>query len=121
MSVTKIDHMYVETKSFERAVAFWETLGFELERSWGEGDHRAGLLRAGDAAVVLAEVGASHDPQRPTFHFAIEDAEALDRRLADSEAVEVLAPLESTHWGTRWIRVRDADGNLHCLEAGAGG
>ena len=42
-----------------------------------------------------------------------EVAENLDR----SERVEVLTPLSETHWGTRWIRVQDPDGNLFCLES----
>jgi uncharacterized glyoxalase superfamily protein PhnB len=116
MSVTAIDHLYVETRGFEKAVSFWEALGFEVEERWGEGDHRAGLLRAESAVVVLAEVGPDHDPQRPTAHLAIRDAEAFDQRLGESEAVEVVTPLEDTHWGTRWIRVRDPDGNLLSLE-----
>ncbi|MHC4473819.1 MAG: VOC family protein [Planctomycetota bacterium] len=116
MSVTSMDHLYVETRSFEKAMAFWGTLGFAVDHTWGEGDHRAGMLRAGKAIVVLAEVGPTHDPQRPTPHLAIRDPEALDEHLAESDAVDVVTPLEETHWGTRWIRVRDPDGNLYSLE-----
>ncbi|MDP2623623.1 MAG: hypothetical protein Q8Q29_07500 [Actinomycetota bacterium] len=30
--------------------------------------------------------------------------------------VEVTAPLEATHWGTRWIRVREPEGRIFALE-----
>jgi len=48
------------------------------------------------------------------------DAEALDAKLAAADAVDVISPLENTHWGTRLIRVRDPDGNLYALEAPKG-
>lgn len=117
MSVTGLDHVYVESRHFEKSVAFWEALGFAVAETWGEGDHRACRLSAGSAWVVLAEAGAGHDPQRATLHLAMADAEALDGALDAADAVDVISPLEDTHWGTRWIRVRDPDGNLYVLEA----
>ncbi|MEN8148316.1 MAG: VOC family protein [Planctomycetota bacterium] len=117
MSVTGFGHMYVETRSFERSIAFWEALGFSVAETWGEGDHRAGRLTAGDAWVVLAEAGAGHDPQRCTLHLAMNDPGSLDARLDSTDAVDVISPLEETHWGTRCIRVQDPDGNLYVLEA----
>ena len=55
--------------------------------------------------------------RRATVHFAMQDAEQLDAHLQATDAVDVISPLEDTHWGTRWIRVRDPDGNLYVLEA----
>jgi catechol 2,3-dioxygenase-like lactoylglutathione lyase family enzyme len=118
MSVSGFDHVYVETRHFERTIAFWESLGFAVAESWGEGDHRACRLSAGTAWVVLAEAGAGHDPQRATVHLKVTDPEALDARIREADAVSVISPLEETHWGTRWIRVHDPDGNLYVLEAG---
>jgi catechol 2,3-dioxygenase-like lactoylglutathione lyase family enzyme len=117
MSVTGFDHVYVETRHFQKTIAFWEALGFTVAESWGEGDHRACRLSAGTAWVVLAEAGAGHDPQRATVHLSVAEPEALDAKIAGTDAVDVISPLESTHWGTRWIRVRDPDGNLYVLEA----
>ena len=117
MSLTGFDHIYVETRHFDRAVSFWRELGFEVASEWGEDDHRACRLTGPNAWVVLAEAGRGHDPQRATVHFAMKDAEMLDEKLAAAEAVEVVSPLENTHWGTRWILVRDPDGNLYALEA----
>ena len=118
MSVTGFDHIYVETRHFEKTIAFWEALGFAVAESWGEGDHRACRLFAGTARVVLAEAGAGHDPQRATVHLAMADPATLDEEIGGADAVDVISPLEDTHWGTRWIRVRDPDGNLYVLEEG---
>jgi catechol 2,3-dioxygenase-like lactoylglutathione lyase family enzyme len=118
MSVSGFDHVYVETRHYEKTIAFWEALGFAVAESWGEADHRACRLAAGTARVVLAEAGAGHDPQRATVHLAVVEPDTLDASIATTDAVDVISPLEDTHWGTRWIRVRDPDGNLYVLEAG---
>jgi catechol 2,3-dioxygenase-like lactoylglutathione lyase family enzyme len=116
MSITRFDHLYLETRHFERSLEFWRALGFEEAQRWGEGEHRACLLRSEGAQVVVAEVPAGAAPQRPTAHFALRQADALAARLAADPRVTVRTPLEPTHWGTRWIRVEDPDGNLYCLE-----
>jgi catechol 2,3-dioxygenase-like lactoylglutathione lyase family enzyme len=116
MSIEKLDHIYAETRRFEKTVAFWQDLGFTVASEWGDEGHRACRLVCGDAAVVLAEADPLGSPQSPTVHFAMKDPEALAETLAAAENVEVVTPLEDTHWGTRWIRVQDPDGNLYCLE-----
>jgi len=116
MSVSHLDHLYLETRHFDRSLAFWEALGFAVAERWGESGHRACLLRSGRAEVVVAEVAPGAGPQRPTAHFGLRDADATSARLAADDRVAVIAPLEPTHWGTRWIRVEDPDGNLFCLE-----
>jgi catechol 2,3-dioxygenase-like lactoylglutathione lyase family enzyme len=116
MAIRGIDHVYAETRHYEQAIAFWRALGFRVRDSWGDASHRACLLGAGRARVVLAEAGAAVPPQRPTVHLAIQGAAALGEKLARSDAVRVETPLSPTHWGTRWIRVTDPDGNLWALE-----
>jgi catechol 2,3-dioxygenase-like lactoylglutathione lyase family enzyme len=105
-----IDHLYAETRRWEESVAFWEGLGFRFEEQWGSDGHRAGRLRAADARVVLAEV----DDGTPalTVVFDLNDADSFE----PGTAVEVTARLAATHWGTRWIRVRDPDGRSFALE-----
>ena len=114
MPIDGLDHVYVECRDFERTLAFWKALGFALVAEWGEDGHRAGRLTSGQAALVLAEAKA---PVGPTMHLATRDPEALNARLAKDPAVEVETPLEDTHWGTRWIRVRDPEGNVWALES----
>lgn len=120
MSIHGLDHVYVETRAFDRAVAFWKALGFDVESQWGEPGHRACQLVSGAARVVLAEPAAGAAPEGPTVHFALGAAEAMQARLAESDDVKVLTPLAATHWGTRWIRVADPDGHVWVLEAPAG-
>jgi uncharacterized glyoxalase superfamily protein PhnB len=117
MGIRSLDHVYVETRRFDRTLSFWKGLGFTVAAEWGEGTHRACRLTSGDAAVVLAEADPAGSPQRPTVHFAMADPERVAESLAAAENVAIVTPLTNTHWGTKWIRVQDPDGNLYCLEA----
>lgn len=112
MAVRGIDHLYLESKHFDQSLAFWRELGFDIESEWGHGEYKACKLISAGAVVVLTNGGEV----KPTAHFSIENAEALNKRLVESEHVEVTTPLEPTHWNTRWIRVRDPDGNEYALE-----
>lgn len=107
-----IDHLYAETLNWDESVTFWEGLGFAFEERWGSDGHRAGRLRSGSAVVVLAEV--DRDAQATPF-FAIDSADSF----VPGPGVEVVAGPEDTHWGTRWIRVRDPEGRVYALEESA--
>ena len=100
MPIKGIDHLYVETRSFDEAVAFWERLGFKLTQRWGQGGHTAGRLEAGDTHIVLAE---SETPVL-NVHFGVTNPEELG------------GPVETTHWGARLTRVKDPDGRTFVLE-----
>lgn len=113
MGITGIDHLYVETRSFAKASAFWEGLGFQFVAKWGEDGHKAGMLQCGDSKIVLAEASK---PCPVTIHFALEAADAFNTGVKKRKAVRVATPLEDTHWGTRWIRVADPDANVFALE-----
>lgn len=113
MGITHLDHLYAETRDWEASVRHWEGLGFTFVERWGSEGHRAGRLTAGTATVVLAEVPPEARPDFLVF-FGLEDA---DHFVIGSD-VEVVAPLEETHWGTRWIRVRDPEGRGAALEEG---
>jgi catechol 2,3-dioxygenase-like lactoylglutathione lyase family enzyme len=102
--ITGVDHLYLETRSFDEAVAFWERLGFTLTQRWGQDGHTAGRLESGGTFVVLAE---SADPVL-NVHFGVAEAQALADALGQ--------PLEQTHWGARLIRVQDPDGRTFVLE-----
>jgi catechol 2,3-dioxygenase-like lactoylglutathione lyase family enzyme len=112
VGIQAIDHLYVEARSFDEARAFWEALGFTLVDQWGAGDHRAGRLEAGNTFVVLVQ---SETPVL-TVHFRVDDVEAIAASIADDRCVKVALPPESTHWGTRWMRVEDGDGRVYALE-----
>ena len=104
-----IDHLYSETMHWEASVAFWEGLGFSFEDRWGDEGHRAGRLRCNDAVVVLAEVATS--PASNVF-FSVDSVD--DAR--PGAGVEIVSGPEDTHWGTRWLRVRDPDGRVYSIE-----
>ncbi|NNF70061.1 MAG: VOC family protein, partial [Acidimicrobiia bacterium] len=53
----------------------------------------------------------SGEPEFTVF-FDLEGADAF----SVGASVTVETPLEATHWGTRWMRVRDTDGRVHALE-----
>ena len=112
MAIEAIDHLYIESRSFKDAVAFWESVGFRLVEEWGEDGHQAGRLEAGGAVIVLAE----SDTPTVDIHFRVNDAERLNDGLAGDDRVSVVQPLEATHWGTRWMRVQDPDGRNFVLE-----
>jgi len=109
-----IDHLYAETLRWQESVEFWEGLGFRFEEQWGSDGHRAGRLRANEAVVVLAEIDGG-EPEFTVF-FSLENATTFD----PGPAVAVTTPLEPTHWGTQWIRVRDPEGRTLALEAPVG-
>ena len=113
MGISHLDHLYAETRHWERSVDYWEGLGFAFIQRWGEAGHRAGRLEAGKAAVVLAEVAPDVDPALNVF-FRLEDADTFTPPDGS-----VVTPLEATHSGTRWIRVMDPDGRVNALEEAA--
>ena len=116
-TVRALDHLYLETRSFDSAVAFWEALGFKLSEQWeveGAGGHRAGRLVSGAAAVVLAEGRAP--AQVVHFRVPAGSLDALATALEGSKHVKIVTPLEPTHWGTRWLRVQDSDRRIYALE-----
>jgi catechol 2,3-dioxygenase-like lactoylglutathione lyase family enzyme len=117
MAVHGIDHLFIETRDFDGSVAFWQTLGFRLVERWGEGGYQAGMLRSDGAVIVLAPPRQADAPAQVTVHFRITDADAAARLLLDGgDGAAIETPPEDTHWGTRWLRVRDPDGRVFALE-----
>ncbi|HET7771862.1 MAG TPA: VOC family protein [Chloroflexota bacterium] len=112
--VRALDHLYLETRSFDAAVSFWEALGFKLAERWGDAGHRAGRLVSGSASVVLAEGRAPAQ----VVHFRVPPGslETLAASLDGNASLKVVTPVEATHWGTRWLRVQDNDRRIYALE-----
>jgi catechol 2,3-dioxygenase-like lactoylglutathione lyase family enzyme len=100
VSIDRIDHLYVGVTDFAAALAFWRSLGFAVVDTWGEGGHRAARLASGAAAVVLAET----ETPVVTVHFGGTGLETLG------------APVEPTHWGTRWAHLTAPDGAVFVAE-----
>jgi catechol 2,3-dioxygenase-like lactoylglutathione lyase family enzyme len=87
------DHVYLETHNWDRAVAFWQRLGFEVEFAT---DHGSGTLRnpAGGPTIFLAE-----------------------QPMQDPVGVEVVSDFQPTHWGTKVMVIQDPDGHRFRIEA----
>jgi catechol 2,3-dioxygenase-like lactoylglutathione lyase family enzyme len=104
MGIDRIDHLYVGVTDFAAALAWWRSLGFAVVAEWGEAGHAAARLASGAAAVVLAEV----DAPVVTVHFGGTALESLG------------APVEDTHWGTRWAHLPAPDGAVFVAEDTSG-
>jgi catechol 2,3-dioxygenase-like lactoylglutathione lyase family enzyme len=112
MGIVHMNSLYIETRSFDKSQAFWEALGFRLAAEWSDEGHKAGRLEAGPCTIILVE----DESPEVTVHFRIDDADSYVQRVAARSAVRVETPLERTHWGTRWMRVQDPDGNTFVLQ-----
>ncbi len=110
MTTEGFEAVFLESHNWGKAAKFWQALGFELEFDTG---HESGQLRNGSGPYVfVAEVPESKQPDlRIVLKVADADAVQLD------PAVEVVAPFEDTHYGTREMTVRDPDGRLWILQA----
>jgi len=111
VSIRAIDHLYAETRAWDASVAFWKGLGFDLAEQWGSEGHRAGRLVLGEVRVVLAEIGPGDQPPAFSVFFGVPDLDSLE----PGPAVDVITNTEPTHWGSRWMRVRDPDGRVYSL------
>jgi catechol 2,3-dioxygenase-like lactoylglutathione lyase family enzyme len=110
MAVTGVHHLLVETHNWGKTAAFWRQLGWELVEDHGT----SGKLVApgGGAYIWLSEVAPSVTPT-VDIYFELGDAE----HFTPKPPVEMVVPLEKTHWGTKLMQVRDPDGRIVRLQA----
>ncbi|MGH7708048.1 MAG: VOC family protein [Vulcanimicrobiaceae bacterium] len=112
MTTEGIDAVYLTTHNWGKAAKFFQALGFDLEF---ETDHNSGQLRNGPGpALFIAEIPASQEPEA---HIVLKVADSAAFR--PDAVVDVVAPFEDTHWGTREMTVRDPDGRIWRLKAPA--
>ncbi|MGZ4765103.1 MAG: VOC family protein [Ilumatobacteraceae bacterium] len=111
MSTTGIDHYYVETHDWDKAVAFWQRLGFEIEFDTG---HGSGMLRhpSGGPGIFVAEQSIEHPLATELYLGAGADFVAPD-------GVDVVSPFHDSHWGSKVMIVQDPDGHRFRIEAPA--
>ena len=112
MRTEGIGAVFLETHNWGKAAKFFQALGFQLAF---ETDHDSGELRNGDGPYVfIAEVPEHQEPQ---VRIVLKLPDADDFR--PDPALEVVTPFEDTHYGTREMVLRDADGRLWSLQAPA--
>lgn len=112
MSIESIDHLYIETPSFETTCAFWKGLGFKLVEQWEEDNHLACRLEAGNTYIVSVKA----ERASLTVHFRVSTFDGYAKQIAENESIVVQVPLEATHWSSQWMRVQDPDEHVFGLE-----
>lgn len=107
MKVEGIEAVFLTTHNWGKAAKFFQALGFTLDF---ETEHNSGQLRSGDGPYLfISEVPAT---EKPETHVVLKTPDE-----AQPEAiVNVVAPFEDTHWGTREMTVRDPDGRIWRLQ-----
>jgi hypothetical protein len=112
MTTEGIEAIFLETHNWGKAAKFFQGLGFALEFAT---DHSSGLLRNGDGPYLfVAEVPEDQETGIRVV-LKVPDADGFQ----PGPGIEVVTPLEDTHYGTREMTVRDPDGRLWSLQAPA--
>lgn len=110
MTTDGIEAVYLETHNWGKAAKFFQALGFDLDFAT---DHNSGLLRNGEGPYVfVAEVPADQQ-----LGIQVVLRATTIEPFAPDDPVEVVTPLEETHFGTREMTVRDPDGRTWILQA----
>jgi hypothetical protein len=106
-----IEHIYLETHNWGKAVAFWQALGFKLDF---ETDHGSGQLVASNGTRLFIAETSPEDPVGMDVYLGADQA-----GVPAPDPVDVVFDWTPTHWGTRVMTVRDPDGRLFRIEAPA--
>ena len=111
MTTKGIDGLLIETYNFGKTVAFWQSLGYELEF---ETDHHSGRLRhpAGGPYLFIAERPPEHALQ-VVLGLSVENAAGF----APPPSGSVKRPFIEEHWGALQMLLADPDGREVAIEA----
>ena len=113
MATEGIEAVFLTTHNWGKAAKFFRALGFKLEF---ETDHNSGQFRHRlGPSVFIAEVPEDQQPDAQLV-LKVTDADAFEA----NPIVDVVAPFEDTHFGTRMATVRDPDGRTWSLQAPGG-
>jgi hypothetical protein len=111
MASAGVEGMYIETRNWGKTVAFWVSLGYELEF---ETDHHSGQLRhpSGGPWLFVAE---RPDATQLEWHpiVGVTDAGAFEPPAAG----EVEQPFTAQHWQVMEMMLRDPDGRHVSVQA----
>jgi hypothetical protein len=110
MTTQGIEAVFLETHNWGKAAKFLQALGFELDF---ETDHNSGQLSNGDGPRVFVVEVPEDQETRSRLVLTVPDADTFE----PDPTLEVVAPFEETHYGTREMAVRDPDGRIWVLQA----
>jgi len=116
MAVTGLDHLYIETHHFDNTRRFWEALGFRAVATWGDGEHRAGIMQTAGLVIVISQAGASAPPEQSIYFKLDGDPVEIERKLSTDPAVTLTKARHESHWESQLIEVEDPDGRRYNLE-----
>ena len=112
MTTDGFEAVFLTTHNWGKAAKFFQALGFELEFDTG---HSSGQLRNGDGpSVFIAEIP---EDQQPALRLVLKVSD--EQAFRPDPVVERLTPFEDTHYGTREMTIRDADGRTWTVQAPA--
>lgn len=111
MATKGIDGILFETHNWGKAVAFWKSLGYELEF---ETDHHSGQLRhpAGGPYLFIAE-RPPEQALKVVPALSVEDAAAFQPPSSGT----VTRPFAKEHWGILKMLLADPDGREVAVDA----
>lgn len=107
-------HLQLETRNFNRALGFWQALGFQLQETRGPDGRRISQLHSDDVEVIstLEEEGGVR------YHLRVKAADKVLKTLTQRRRdVKVTRHLSEPGWKKGWVRVEDPDGNVYAVEA----
>jgi len=111
MATKGIEGVLIETHNWGKSVAFWKSLGYEVEF---ETDHQSGRLRhpAGGPWLFIAERPPEH-VLRVVPGLSVDDAATFVPPASGT----VKRPFIVEHWGAQQMLLADPDGREVSIEA----
>ena len=111
MTTKGIESLLIETHNWGKAVAFWKSLGYEVEF---ETDHHSGQLRhpAGGPYLFIAERPPGH-VLRIVPGLSVEDAATFEPPTSGN----VKSAFTKEHWGRLQMLLADPDGRDIAIDA----
>ena len=110
MTTKGIETVLIETQNWGKSVAFWKSLGYEIEF---ETDHHSGQLRHPQAGRPLH--------RRTSARAAASHGSGLKRRRSAAfvppASGTVKRPFTKEHWGVLQMLIGDPDGREVSIEA----
>ncbi len=111
MSSNGIEGLFIETHNWGKTVAFWKSLGYDVEF---ETDHHSGMMRHphGGPYLFIAE-------RPPGQVLTVQPVIAVDDavRFTPPSAGTVVRPFEAQHWQVLEMLLDDPDGRRLSVQA----
>ena len=109
------NHLKLDTQNFNRALTFWQALGFEIQKTRGPDGKRVGSLYSDNVEVVSVTSG---DHGETLYHLKMKSADKVLKELGERRRdVKLTRHVAGPGWKQGWVRLEDPDGNVYAIEA----